>query len=90
MRLVRNGPEIGAIDIARRVIGGDLDGLIEILLGLIENALEGEGEAALRIGGCQFAAARLPGVDDGRTALHPVIDRAVWPCAELLWVVALC
>jgi hypothetical protein len=69
-----------------RIIRGDLDGLIEIVLGLIEIALKREGEAALRIGGRQFRAARLPGVNDGRTALHPVFGRALGSLAELLRV----
>jgi hypothetical protein len=82
LRLVRNRPEIRAIDIGLRIIRGDLDGLIEIVLGLIEIALKREGEAALRIGGRQFRAARLPGVNDGRTTLHPVF--ALGSLAELL------
>jgi hypothetical protein len=82
--LVRNRPQVRAIDIGWRIIRGDLDGLIEIVLGLVEVALKREGEAPLRIGGCQFAAACLPGVNDGRAAHHPVFGRALGSLAELL------
>src|SRR5580704_11465962 len=50
LRLIGDRPKIGAVDIGFRVVRSDLDGLIEILLRLLEIAFEGEDEAALRIG----------------------------------------
>jgi hypothetical protein len=69
LRLIGDRPKIGAVDIGFRVVRSDLDGLIEILLRLLEIAFEGEDKAALRIGRGQQAALHLPGFDNSRVAI---------------------
>jgi hypothetical protein len=83
LRLIGDRPEIGAIDIGFGVVRSDLDGLIEILLRLLEIAFEGKDEAALRIGRGQEAALHLPGFDNSRTALHTLVGGACRPETKL-------
>jgi hypothetical protein len=89
LRLIGDRPKIGAVDIGFRVVRSDLDGLIEILLRLLEIAFEGEDKAALRIGRGQQAALHLPGFDNSRAALHSLVGGACRPEAKLPRVGAL-
>src|SRR5262249_5886442 len=83
LRLLGDGPEIGPVDMGFRVVRGDLDGLIKILLRLFEIAFESEDEAALRIGGGEQAPLRLSGFDHRRTSLYALVGAGCRPEAKL-------
>ena len=72
-----DGPEIGAVGIAFNKIGGDLDRLVEIGLGIGEAALERAGKSALRVGSRKRPAAHVAGFNHRRTARDGFVRRGL-------------